>query len=92
MMIGESGYTLPWGIVIDAKTGNVYIDKTYPIDNHKHGTMELKVKRLSLSDYEVDFDGMTTDDIHIHDEYTPDRDDILVGNIKASFQPTEELV
>lgn len=46
MQVGETGYTLPWGMWVD-KDKNCWLNEQYPLEKSPKGTVALKIEKLS---------------------------------------------
>ena len=56
MDIGEKGYIVPWAISFGID-GKVWLNISFNPSKSKGGTVDTKIKRLGVNDYEVDIRG-----------------------------------
>lgn len=84
MKIGETGFIIPWGLLVDAKTGDAYLEKDLTVDPECHGTVEMQVTRTSTTDYEVDV-SCVRQWTFLEDRLKPaqQKDLIKVGNVRS---------
>ena len=54
MVIGSKRWLVPWALIIERKTGDVFLQKDHGVSNSPGGTSEMEVVRLSKEDFEVD--------------------------------------